>query len=112
MVLLVNNHVFFHKSHKAGSILSGRNSGDHVSVDLNFSEVLNLLLEVVVLKVVDDTDMVDVLALSTDELVSGSFAGLGETLTNFLESKTGTSIFRAFRNDFSVVWVILDAEEQ
>jgi hypothetical protein len=112
MVLLVNNHVFFHKSHKAGCILSGRNSGDHVSVDLNFSEVLNLLLEVVVLKVVDDTDMVDVLALSTDELVSGSFAGLGETLTNFLESKTGTSIFRAFRNDFSVVWVILDAEEQ
>lgn len=56
--------------------------------------------------------MVDVLALSTDKLVSRSFARLMEALTCFLESKTDTSTFRAFRNDFPEVWVLLDAKEQ
>lgn len=56
--------------------------------------------------------MVDVLALSTNELVSAALAGLAEALTYFTKSETSTAAFRALPYDFTEVWVFLDAEQQ
>jgi len=81
-LFLVDDDVIAHEAQEAVGVVGWRHSRNSCSFLQNrvLEEVLNLLVNVVVLKIVNDTHMVDIATTATQELVAAAFEALAHNL--------------------------------